>query len=74
MQVLEAVMLAPPDSADDHYAVPLDAMLLAQADPGLADAVVRHPKVTLDVLESALYSAQVRRGAKGHAWARMRRM
>ena len=63
-------MLAPDD--EEHFGVPLDAMLLAQAEPQLADAVVKHPKATLDALEQAAYAAQVRpRPAVGRqAWGR----
>jgi hypothetical protein len=44
---------------DDHYGVPVDAMLLAAADPLVADAVVRQPRAALEALEDALLTAQV---------------
>ncbi|KAI8467006.1 MAG: DNA replication licensing factor MCM9-like protein [Monoraphidium minutum] len=53
---LEQVLLAP--GGDEHFCVPLDAMLLAQADPLIADALVRAPKATLALLEGAVYAAQ----------------
>ena len=56
-QALEQVLLAPEDG--EHFSIHLDAMLLAQADPLLADALVRAPKATLEKLESAAYTAQV---------------
>jgi DNA replicative helicase MCM subunit Mcm2 (Cdc46/Mcm family) len=55
MQALEQVLLAP---EDEHCCVPLDAMLLAHADASLADAVVKHPKTGLEVLEKAMFAAQ----------------
>jgi hypothetical protein len=56
-------MLSPDN--EEHFAVPLDAMLLAQADPQLADAAVKHPKATLEALEHAAYPAQARASARG---------
>lgn len=47
------------DEDDEHYCVPLDAMLLAHADPVLHDTLIKFPKATLELLEQAAYTAQV---------------
>jgi hypothetical protein len=56
-QGLEQVLLAPEDN--EHYWVTLDVMQLAQADPLVADALLRAPKSTLKALEEAASAAQV---------------